>query len=332
MNDISAKITSLRTARAEGFVYCNADTIARIESGKLPKGNFFDTARAAGLLAAKQTQHLLPHCHPVPIDGFHLEFEIQKAAGGAANVSNIEQAEPSNTSGAETLEQPAGRCAIRITAEGRSVSRTGIEMEVLTAISVTALTMYDMLKPVDANLEIGGVRLLQKTGGRSQQQARQPVGLRAAVLVASDRAASGESEDRSGPLAADMLRDRGVEVLEVRVVADEPADIRAAIREWLDAGIDFIFTSGGTGLGPRDLTVDVVREFIQRDAPGIAEAMRSFGQDRTAFAMLSRSVAGAAGRTLIVTLPGSPNGVRESLQAIVPGVLHARAMLAGDGH
>ncbi|MCR9141755.1 MAG: bifunctional molybdenum cofactor biosynthesis protein MoaC/MoaB [bacterium] len=320
MNDISGKITSLRTARGEAQVSCSAATIARIQAGDLPKGNFFDTARAAGLLAAKQTQHLLPHCHPVPIDGFQIDFEIQPAG------------DFSNTT--ETTDSAFGdaRGWVRIVAEGRSVSRTGIEMEVLTALSVTALTMYDMLKPVDAQLEIGGIRLLGKTGGRTQQRANQPAGLRAAVLVASDRAATGETEDRSGPLAAEMLRARDVIVEEIRVVPDEADAIRGALQGWLDAGLDFIFTSGGTGLGPRDRTVDVVRELIQKDAPGIAEAMRSFGQDRTAFAMLSRSVAGSAGRSLIVTLPGSPGGVRESLQAILPGVLHARAMLAGDGH
>ncbi|MEQ9365931.1 MAG: bifunctional molybdenum cofactor biosynthesis protein MoaC/MoaB [Leptospirales bacterium] len=309
MNDISGKITSLRTATAEGYVYCGADTIERIRAGDLPKGDFFDTARAAGFLAAKQTQHLLPHCHPVPIDGFQLNFEI-------------EDSPPQRPEG--------GR--VRISAAAKSVSRTGIEMEVLTAVSVTALTMYDMLKPVDSDLEIGGIRLLKKTGGRTQQLARQPAGLRAGILVASDRVARGAAEDASGTLAAELLRARDVQVDEIVVVPDRPDEIRAALRRLLDGGVDFVFTSGGTGLGPRDCTVEVVRELLEKDAPGVAEAMRSFGQDRTAFAMLSRSVAGSVGRALIVTLPGSPSGVRESLQAILPGVLHARAMLAGEGH
>lgn len=312
MNDITGKVISLRTARAEGVIWCGAPTIERIRQGDLPKGNFFDTARAAGMLAAKQTQHLLPHCHPVPIEGFQIDFEIETEAGG------------------ETTSDARGR--VRITAEGRSVSRTGIEMEVLTAVSVSALSMYDMLKPVDKALEIGSIRLLNKTGGNTQQKEQQPGGLRAAILITSDRTARGESEDRSGPLIAEMLTARDVAVTETRVVPDDADPIRAVLKEWTDAGIDFIFTSGGTGLGPRDRTVEVVRGLLEKEAPGISEAMRRFGQDRTAFAMLSRSVAGSIGQSLIVTLPGSPSGVRESLQAILPGVLHARAMLRGEGH
>ena len=306
MNDISGKVISLRTARGAGFVYCSEATLDRIRAGELPKGNFFDTARAAGLLAAKQTQHLLPHCHPVPIDGFQLDFELQSG------------------------ERPG----IQITAEARSVSRTGIEMEVLTAISVTALCMYDMLKPVDAQLEIGGVRLLAKTGGRSQARASRPAGLaglEAAVLVSSDRAAAGQASDESGPAIAEIMHEQGLSVREVRIVPDEPEQIRAALQEWTAAGVPFIFTSGGTGPGPRDCTADVVSEFLQKELPGVAEAMRRFGQDRTQMAMFARQVAGIHGETLMVALPGSPRAVRESLAAILPALWHARSIVRGSG-
>jgi molybdenum cofactor biosynthesis protein MoaC len=306
MNDITGKVISLRSARAEGSVYCSPATIERIRSGQLPKGNFFDTVRAAGLLGAKQTQHLLPHCHPVPIDGFQVDFELD--AG----------------------DSERGR--IHIVAEGRSVSRTGIEMEVLTAVSICALTMYDMLKPVDSGLEIGSIRLLKKTGGRSQQQAQRPAGLRAAILVVSDRVAAGQAQDRSGPLAASLLGAHEVEVVETRVVPDEIDQITRSIQAWVAADVPFVFTSGGTGLGPRDRTVEAVQSLLETPVPGIPEAMRRFGQDRTNFAMLARQVAGTVGRTLVVTLPGSTGGVREGLQAILPGILHARAILEGDGH
>ena len=96
--------------------------------------------------------------------------------------------------------------------------------------------------------------------------------------------------------------------------------------------IQFVFTTGGTGLGPRDQTVGAVRELLERDAEGIAEAMRVYGQMRTPMAMMSRGVAGSIGETLIVTLPGSPDGARESLEAILPAVFHARKILTGGGH
>ena len=100
----------------------------------------------------------------------------------------------------------------------------------------------------------------------------------------------------------------------------------------IKADVQFIFTTGGTGLGPRDNTTNAVREILERDADGITEAMRSFGQMRTPLAMMSRSIAGTISNTLIVTLPGSTNGARESLEAILPGVFHARKMMEGGNH
>jgi molybdenum cofactor synthesis domain-containing protein len=116
------------------------------------------------------------------------------------------------------------------------------------------------------------------------------------------------------------------------VVPDEKTVIQRQIREWVDEDIQFIFTTGGTGLGPRDNTVSAVREILERDAEGIAEAMRAYGQQRTPMAMMSRGVAGSVAHTLIVTLPGSSDGARESLEAILPAVFHARKMMKGGGH
>ena len=103
-------------------------------------------------------------------------------------------------------------------------------------------------------------------------------------------------------------------------------------RSWVKEDIHFIFTTGGTGLGPRDNTVSAVKEILERDADGITEAIRNFGQMRTPLAMMSRAVAGAIAETLIVTLPGSSDGARESLEALLPAVFHARKMMKGGGH
>jgi molybdenum cofactor synthesis domain-containing protein len=116
------------------------------------------------------------------------------------------------------------------------------------------------------------------------------------------------------------------------VVPDDKTTIQQKIQEWVSEDIQFIFTTGGTGLGPRDNTVSAVREILERDADGIAEAMRVYGQMRTPMAMMSRAIAGSIAHTLIVTLPGSSNGARESLEAILPAVFHARKMMEGGGH
>jgi molybdenum cofactor biosynthesis protein MoaC len=301
MRDISHKQITLRTARASGVVHCSPATIQLIRNGQLPKGNLFDVARAAGFLGAKQTPQLLPHCHPVTIDGMEMEFEFIETG-------------------------------IQITAEARSIGRTGIEMEVLTGVAVAALEIYDMLKPVDKQLEIGHIRLLEKKGGKSDRERYFATAPTCAVMVCSDSTAEGKREDSSGRIIENMLTGAGALVVSYVVVPDEKTVIQRQIREWVDEDIQFIFTTGGTGLGPRDNTVGAVGELLERDADGIAEAMRAYGQQRTPMAMMSRGVAGSIGHTLIVTLPGSSDGARESLEAILPAVFHARKMMKGGGH
>jgi cyclic pyranopterin monophosphate synthase len=316
LRDITHKPITLRTARAAGVVFCEAATVALIRDGQLPKGNLFDVARAAGLLGAKQTAHLLPHCHPVAIDGMDMEFEFLET-----------------TLHADLLgEGVAARTGILILCEARSIGRTGIEMEVLTAVSVAALEIYDMLKPVDRSLEIGHIRLLEKKGGKSDRERYVDPETSCAVLVCSDSAYTGQREDKSGKLIREMLIAVNARVEHYAIVPDEKTAIQQQIRQWVGEDIHFIFTTGGTGLGPRDSTVSAVQELLERDAPGVAEAMRAYGQQRTPLAMMSQAIAGAIGQTLIVTLPGSSDGVRESLEAILPAVFHARGILKGGGH
>ncbi len=152
------------------------------------------------------------------------------------------------------------------------------------------------------------------------------------MLVASDGAAAGKREDKSGQIIEEMLAKYGLDVKDYVILPDEEDKIRARLEEWIEKKIDFIFTTGGTGLGPRDITVEAVRALGEREIPGVAEAMRSFGQDRTPLAMLSRSLAVVAQNSIIITLPGSSGGARESLQAILPAIFHGGLMLKGGDH
>ena len=316
MRDITHKQITLRTARAAGILFCSAETITLIREDKLPKGNLFDVARAAGFLGAKHTPLLLPHCHPVAIDGMEMQFEF------------LDAALHSDLFGTEVFT----RSGIVIKGEARSIGRTGIEMEILTGVSVAALEIYDMLKPVDRQLEIGHIRLLEKKGGKSDRERYFATAPSCAVLVCSDSTAAGKREDKSGRVITEMLEAAQAHVQHYVIVPDEKTAIQQQIKEWVKEDIQFIFTTGGTGLGPRDNTVSAVREMLERDADGIAEAMRVYGQMRTPMAMMSRGVAGSIGETLIVTLPGSSDGARESLEAILPAVFHARKMMKGGGH
>lgn len=154
-----------------------------------------------------------------------------------------------------------------------------------------------------------------------------------AVLVVSDRCARGEMEDATGPALREALAARGAELVEAGVVADEQEVIASAlVRLSDDLGADVVFTCGGTGLGPRDVTPEATEAVLDRQAPGLAEAMRWASLARTPNAMLSRAAAGLRGRTLIINLPGRPRGAVECLEVVWPVIGHALEMIAGRGH
>ena len=153
--------------------------------------------------------------------------------------------------------------------------------------------------------------------------------MRIGVLTISDRSSRGERPDDSGPLIQQFAQDRlSAEIASAAVIPDELAGIRDTLAAWCDQGhLDIIFTTGGTGFAPRDVTPEATRAVIEREAPGLAEAMRAASLPVTPHAMLSRAVCGIRGRTLIVNLPGSPKAVRENLVTIAPALPHAVQLL-----
>jgi molybdenum cofactor synthesis domain-containing protein len=155
--------------------------------------------------------------------------------------------------------------------------------------------------------------------------------LRFGILTLSDRSAKGERADASGPALADLIRTQGWSVAKQAILPDDESVIRAALTEWADSGeVDIILTTGGTGFAPRDVTPEATRAVIQRETPGLAEAMRADSLKKTPHAMLSRAVAGIRGRTLIINLPGSPKGAVENLQTVMPVLPHAVQLLTDD--
>lgn len=215
----------------------------------------------------------------------------------------------------------------------KAIYKTGVEMEALTAATIAALTIYDMVKMVDGSAEISDIRLLKKTGGKSDSLRQAPGNIRSAVLVISDSRSRGEKQDRSGQLLCERLKGLGISVEEFRLVPDDLDMIVQTLKYFTDKlKVDLVLTTGGTGIGPRDHTPEALSQILEREIPGIAEAIRVYGLERKPFSMLSRGKAGTRGETLIVSLPGSVSGVEDAVNAAMPALLHAVAMMKGGGH
>lgn len=302
MKDVSHKSMTLRTAVASCSVSMSPSAVEAIQSGNAPKGDPREVARTAAIQAAKATWQIIPYCHPIPVDHVRVDFQMEDAK-------------------------------IQITAAVKAVYKTGVEMEAMTAASVAALTIYDMLKPIDESLVIGEVRLCSKQGGKSDFDERKYRNCKAGVLVMSDSISAGSKEDRSGKQICERLRDSGVAVEQYEIIPDDAEAIRELVCRWCDdLQLDLIITTGGTGISPRDCTPEAMDGVFDKELPGIAEAMRSYGQLRTPYSMLSRSLAGVRERSVILNLPGSTKGVAESLDAVFPAVLHAFKMIDGGRH
>jgi cyclic pyranopterin phosphate synthase len=301
MFDVADKSDTLRLATAQAVVRISPLTSKLIKEGKSPKGNIFDAARIAATMAAKRTSDLIPYCHPIPIDDVKVDVLLKNDY------------------------------FIEIKVQVKTVWKTGVEMESLTAACVASLTIYDMLKPIDESLTIESVKLLEKHGGTKDFYERHVRGFKAAVLVTSD--SRGEKEDKSGKIIIDKLKENGFDIIEYKVIADDINMIESELKRFCDElQPDFVVTSGGSGVGPRDNTPDATKKIIQKELTGISETLRSYGQRRTPLSMLSRGIAGVRGRTLIVNLPGSTKAVSQSLNSMFPGILHIFNMLEGKGH
>ncbi|WP_338360089.1 bifunctional molybdenum cofactor biosynthesis protein MoaC/MoaB [Yeosuana marina] len=302
MVDITHKSSTLRTAMAQAIVKVSkTETIEAIKNDTVPKGNVFAMSKAAGLLGVKRTPDILPDCHPLPIEYTSVEYEING------------------------LE-------ITVLVTVKTIYKTGVEVEAMHGASVVALNMYDMLKPIDKGIEIHHIKLLNKKGGKSDFTDKFRKDLTAAVIVCSDTISAGQKEDKAGKAIIKKLEECDVKISNYIIIPDEIDSIQEKANLFQQQGIDLIIYTGGTGLSSRDVTPEALLSILDRRIPGIEEAIRNYGQDRTPFSMLSRSIAGTLKNTLILGLPGSTNGAKESMDAIFPSVLHIFRILKGARH
>jgi len=301
MINITHKQNSLRKAIATAIVKVSKqETIDAVTHKNVPKGDVFEFSRAAGLLAIKKTSDVIPDCHPLPVEYAGIKHDIDGLN-------------------------------IIITVEVHTIYKTGVEVEAMHGAAITALTIYDMLKPIDKKVGIAHIQLQEKKGGKSDFM-DQSGNRRCAIIVCSDGVSAGAREDESGVTIAEKLKKLNLRVDCQEIIPDDLNMIQKKAKQLSEEGYDLVLFTGGTGLSRRDVTPDAIAPLLEKEIPGIMETARSYGQQRTPYAMLSRGVAGFIKDSLIVTMPGSVRAVTETMDALFPQILHVFNVRSGGGH
>lgn len=318
MINICEKEPTRRRAVARGTIHLAPDAFTALRNGTNPKGDVLKLAEIAGIQAAKRTSELLPLCHPISLESVRVHFKSH----------------PDQNSVTAYCE-----CAL--------TGKTGVEMEALAGVNGALLAIYDLSKAVNPVLSITDIRLELKEGGKNgtwvhpdssapdRESAPELLlaGIRSAVLTISDRCSRGETEDRSGPLLTHELTRRGAEIVHHLTVADDIQAIRRTVMRFVkESGANLIVTTGGTGLGPRDVTPEALATLWERRLPGVGELLRSHGSRQTEMSWLSRCEAGLIGNTLVILLPGSAKAVEDGICALERLIPHVLSIVQGGGH
>ncbi|MBL7762947.1 MAG: bifunctional molybdenum cofactor biosynthesis protein MoaC/MoaB [Chitinophagaceae bacterium] len=302
MVDITHKANTLRQAIASAIIKVSRqETIDAVKNKKVPKGDIFEFSRAAGLLAIKKTSDVIPDCHPLPVEYAAITHTIEDLA-------------------------------IIIHVEVHTIYKTGVEVEAMHGAAVTALTIYDMLKPLDKGVEISTIKLENKKGGKTDFRKEATANLKCAVIVCSDSISAGDKQDSAGKAVIEKLKQYNLNAATYEIIPDDKEKIQAKAKELCTEEYNLVLFTGGTGLSPRDVTPDAIQPLLDREIPGIMEAARNYGQQRTPYAMLSRGIAGFIKNTLIITLPGSTKGATETMDALFPYLLHVFRVAQGMRH
>jgi len=327
MVSVANKIPTNRLAIATGKILVGKEVFTLIKEDKLPKGNALLLAEIAGINAAKETYRMLPLCHPLGLDSVSIYHELDEKTFSILIYSEV--------------------CAF---------AKTGVEMEALAAVNAALLSIYDLAKMVEPALSISDIYLVIKKGGKSgfwtgpktipafvanllkkhnlpEETDTKLRKINIAIVTISDRASNNIYQDKSGKLLKEKLTSSGANIKEYSIIPDEKKKIKKTVVNLSTMNnLDLVITTGGTGIGSRDVTYDALQEITDKTIEGFGELLRQNGAKYTKYAWLSSSSAFVINSKLVIILPGKPKAIEENMEVILDLVPHAIRMINNEGH
>ena len=222
--------------------------------------------------------------------------------------------------------------AVEIFVEVHTIYKTGVEVEAMHGASVAALTLYDMLKPIDKQVEIQNIRLISKEGGKSDFKINADHNITASVIVCSDTVSQKLAEDKAGLALIEKLKGLFINTTHYHIIPDTKEAVEEQVSLYTKEQNHILIFVGGTGVSPRDITPETIQPLLEKELTGVMEQARNYGQERMPYAMLSRSIAGMIGETLVLSFPGSDKAAKEYFDALFPQILHSLKMVKGEKH
>lgn len=313
MIDIGKKKESARRAIAKGTIHLGPKAFAAIINGTNPKGDVLSIAEVAGITAAKQTSSIIPLCHPITLENVSIKCDPDEHS-----------------------------FSVHVYCDVSATAKTGVEMEALSGVNGALLTIYDLSKAVDPSMTISNIQLQFKKGGKGGIFALSEIsnpeagfklsGYTSSVITLSDRVSHKKCSDVSGQIIVNFLEKHESKIIDYSKIPDDQILLTEKIQSAVKKDSNLIFTTGGTGLGPKDNTIDTLKKISTREIPGFGELLRREGANKTIYSWLSRSSAFQLKQSLIIALPGSPKAVQEGLESLKQLLPHAIKIIRGGSH